>query len=70
MKKLFRSIRPVGRKRRRLVVGAALRLLRLVREVEETETRRCSDERSCCEQALGFLNRAIGDLESAYEERF
>jgi len=44
MQKLFRSFLSANRKRREKAAGFALRLLRLLRDVEETEMYRYSDE--------------------------
>jgi len=44
MFKLFRSILSANRNRRRFAVGLALRLLRLIRDIEKDETYRFSDE--------------------------
>jgi len=44
MLKLFRAILSVDRKRRCLAVGLALRLLRLVRDIEKDEAYRYSDK--------------------------
>ena len=90
MKKLFRFflVSGHGSKRRRMVAGAALWLLRLLRDVENDEMCRNSDmldrfdsgmesvshrkytevEEAClaCENALGFIDCAIVDLEYAY----
>ena len=44
MFKLFRSILSSNRNRRRFAVGLALRLLRLIRDIEKDETFRFSDE--------------------------
>jgi len=89
MVKLFQSILSASRKRRSFVLGAALWLLRTVRDVEKDETYRYSDkldefnlvlenhsqldyyaledEYLNCENALGFLESAIEDLEFAYD---
>jgi len=87
MKILFRAFLSAD-KRRRWAVKSAVRLLRLILDVEKDKFRHYSDKLdsiesdresvsrreyleleegySNCEYALGFLDCAIDDLESAY----
>lgn len=83
MPNLFRSILSADRRRRSLAVGLALRLLRLVRDVEKDEAYRCSDkleelgmvsggvsrrDYSAVEEECSACECALGFLDSAIED--
>jgi len=83
MLKLFRAVLSVDRKRRSLAVGLALRLLRLVRDIEKDEAYRYSDrldefdldshivsrcEYIAIEEVYSECEYTLGFLESAIED--
>jgi len=67
MKKIFRLFLASGRKRRRLAVGAALWLLRMLRDVENDEMSRNSDLLDSFDSEFrGFSRREYLALEDGY----
>ena len=83
MLKLFRSILTADRRRRRLAVGLALRLLRLLRDIERDEAYRYSDKLDEFDSGPQYVSRhdynaveecyldcesALGFLESAIDD--